>query len=310
MKIACIGEAMVELSLHAESLSASVGYAGDTLNAAVYLQRTLLEENTSSAESVCYVTALGKDKFSGQIIQLMKNESLNTSLLAYSKDRVPGLYAIDTDDQGERSFTYWRDQSAARMLFTAQVGPAMQILDDASLIYYSGISLAIMPVDIRQLWLEYLQTYRLKGHGLVAFDSNYRPNLWVSQTEAQEAMRLAYQCCDIALPSIDDEMMLFNETDQSQTLDRLRDFGVSRGALKRGALGALDLSDFSEHLDQSVSEQAVTVVDSTAAGDSFNGAYLAGVAMDKPVSRCLAMGHECALRVIACKGAIVPRDQW
>lgn len=310
MKIACIGEAMVELSLRADNLSASVGYAGDTLNVAVYLQRTLLSQSAASAGDVSFVTAVGKDKFSHEIVKLMQDESLDTSLVAYSEDRVPGLYAIDTDDKGERSFTYWRDQSAARLLFTSHTGPSMHALDDASLIYYSGISLAIMPEDIREQWLDYLQAYRNSGKGLVAFDSNYRPRLWRNQSEAQEAIRKAYQCCDIALPSMDDEMMLFDESEESQTLSRLRDFGVTRGALKRGAQGALDLSGSSHEADASVFKQAVTVVDSTAAGDSYNGAYLAGMAQAKPVSECLVMGHECAVRVIGCKGAIVPREDW
>lgn len=301
---------MVELSLRADNVSASIGYAGDTLNVAVYLQRTLLSQCAGHAGDVSFVTALGKDKFSHEIVQLMHDESLDTALVAYSKNRVPGLYAIDTDDNGERSFTYWRDQSAARLLFSSHTGPRMHALDEVSLIYYSGISLAIMPPDIRQQWLDYLQGYRKSGKGLVAFDSNYRPALWAEQREAQEAICMAYQCCDIALPSMDDEMMLFDETEQAQTFARLHNFGVKRGALKRGALGAIDLSSASNEADANAPSQAINVVDSTAAGDSYNGAYLAGIVQGKSVSECLALGHECAVRVIGHQGAIVPRKDW
>ena len=307
MQIACIGEAMVELAMAGTDSSAKVGFAGDTLNTAVYLQRSLEAANASTEHTVSYVTAIGCDNFSDQMLSLMERENLNTDLVQRNEHRVPGLYAISTDDQGERSFTYWRDQSAARTLFSADTGPDFQRLLDYDLIYYSAISLAILPDSVKQQWLSFLETYRNQQGKLVAFDSNYRPRLWESVAHARQNTKAAFVRCDIALPSIDDEMALFNDETSEAVLARLQGYGVNRGVLKRGVAGPVDFSNptISHNLPA-----ATTIVDSTAAGDSFNGAYLAGTVLGKSAKQCIADGHHCAMRVIGFPGGIIDRSLW
>lgn len=297
MKIACIGEAMIELSLVNGSSDASVNYAGDTFNTAVYLKR-----NATPQLDVHYITALGTDTFSDQIVSKIESEQLNTEYLARTPDRVPGLYAINTDDQGERSFTYWRDQSAARLLFSDQVGPDMRSLLDFDVIYYSAITLAILPVAVKEQLLTILAEYRTMPDKRVCFDSNYRPRLWASQDEARHYTTHAWQNCDIALPSADDEMDLYGDSDEAAVVDRLHRFGVERGALKRGATGPIDLG--SNPVDVEFPTVS-NVVDSTAAGDSFNGAYLAKLLEGGSSSDAMLAGHRCASHVIQFKGAIV-----
>jgi 2-dehydro-3-deoxygluconokinase len=142
-RVASIGECMVELTLPAESGSARVGFAGDTLNTAVYIKRSV------PAVSVAYVTALGTDALSERMIDFFRGEDLDTGLIERRPDRAPGLYAISTDASGERSFTYWRENSAARTLFEppAEVTPAR--LEGSDLIYLSGITLAVMSARAR-----------------------------------------------------------------------------------------------------------------------------------------------------------------
>lgn len=307
MKTACIGEAMVELSLKAGRSEANIGFAGDTLNTAAYLQRTLEDNGVDGEHSVSFVTALGTDSFSQQIVALIESENISAQSVRYCSDRVPGLYAINTDDAGERTFTYWRDQSAARTLFTKETGPDFNELLDFDLLYYSAISLAIMPEEIKTQWLEFLEHYRTLPGKKVAFDSNYRPKLWASTEQAQQFIKAAYLQCDIALPSVDDEMAAFTETSKNDVLSRLASYGINCGVLKCGAQGPVDLANVNTVFDLPLASK---VVDSTAAGDSFNGAYLAGVMSQKKQSESIAQGHACAMRVIGHRGAIVERKIW
>ncbi|MDG2231893.1 MAG: PfkB family carbohydrate kinase, partial [Paracoccaceae bacterium] len=106
MKIAVIGEAMIEMSITGDQ--AQLGVAGDTLNTAIYLKRA------APQIEVDYITRLGRDSFSKRIKNFIADQFLGTSAIETDDDRVPGLYAITTNAQGERSFSYWRDQSAAR----------------------------------------------------------------------------------------------------------------------------------------------------------------------------------------------------
>jgi 2-dehydro-3-deoxygluconokinase len=299
MKIACIGEVMIELALTSGSQDAHVGVAGDTFNTAVYLKRTGGEHL-----DVAYITVLGTDSFSDQIIHSINSEHIDTHLIPRSSQRVPGLYAISTDERGERSFTYWREQSAARLMFDDSTGPLFNVLDAFDVLYYSAITLAILPPAVRKSFLAYLAEFRALPGRRVAFDSNYRPRLWHSQDEARHYVSSSWQHCDIALPSLDDEMALFGDADETAVMHRLRTCGVITGAIKRGAQGPLDLQS---PATTPAFESVNLVVDSTAAGDSFNGAYLACLLDGGNPVQAMQAGHDCASHVVQHRGAIVEK---
>ena len=87
-----------------------LGYAGDTLNTAWYM-RALLPEDWE----VDYVTALGDDMYSGQMRAFIDKAGIGTGHIQTIEGRRPGLYMIH-QDKGDRHFTYWRGQSAAKLL--------------------------------------------------------------------------------------------------------------------------------------------------------------------------------------------------
>ena len=284
---------MVELSLDEGGSTARVGVAGDTLNAAVYLRRNW-------PGHVAYVTALGQDAMSDRIAGFVAGESISTDFIARSADHMPGLYSITTDTEGERSFSYWRSASAARMVFQDGVGPDIAALAEFDAVALSAIALAILPVEMRRHLLATLDLWRQEADGLVIFDSNYRPRLWQDRAEAQAAIEAAWAITDIGLPSVDDEQAIFGDRDAAAVLARLNGLGVTLGALKRGEAGPLPL-DKSE-IDQAY-PPADSVVDTTAAGDSFNGGFLARWADGGTLAEALMAGHQCAAQVVGVRGA-------
>lgn len=306
IRVAAIGEIMVELSVgDGNDVETQLNFAGDTANTAVYLKRQAQE-----GVDVAYVTVVGRDLLSERIIQFLKAESLQTQLINRHPTRPPGLYAISVDEKGERSFIYWRDNSAARTLFqTLPDSDAQAIntavfdqLNDFDIVYFSGITLAILSDESRDRLLDWLPAYRQNG-GRVAFDSNYRPALWSSQLQAQQAIGRAWSECDIALPSLDDEQALYADQDENDVLQRLKGSGVRQGVLKRGATGPLPIDSTVELEPQPVASR---VVDTTAAGDSFNGAYLAARLAGVDEAEAIRRAHQCSVAVIGSRGAIVP----
>jgi 2-dehydro-3-deoxygluconokinase len=288
---------MVELTLpRADGEGSRVGFAGDTLNAAVYLKRSAPELE------VAYVTALGTDPLSERMVGFFAAEGLDTSLIERRPDRVPGLYAISLDAAGERSFTYWRDSSAARTLFLAPAVVTPDRLRGFDLVYLSGISIAVLAPEARAALRAFLEGFRAAG-GRVAFDSNYRPRLWPDVATARRETSAFWQITDIGLPSLDDELALFGERGEAEVLARLAAAGLRRGALKRGPGGPLPLGPAGP---LPAFPPAARVVDTTAAGDSFNGAYLAALMRGEPEAVCLAAGHAMASEVIGHQGAITP----
>ncbi len=297
--VACLGEVMIELSNAGDDL-VKVGVAGDTYNSAVYLARLL----DGVGPKVAYVTALGTDPYSDRILDQMRGHNIDGSFVERRADKMPGLYAIETDDEGERSFFYWRETAAARTLFAEPAEVTLEKLMDVSMLQISGISMAILPPGTREKIIAWLPSYRAAG-GIFVYDSNYRPRLWEDVETARDVNMRMWSEADIALPSVDDEMALFGDKNEAEVLARLRDFGVQFGALKRGAEGPVDLSGDVT----GASYPAVTkIIDTTAAGDSFNAGYLAALLKGGSTAEALRGGHDMAAKVIQVKGAIIPKE--
>ena len=198
-RICCIGECMIEMSqVDLSHATARLGFAGDTLNTAVYLSR--LGFDTS------YVTLVGRDAFSDQMLRMMADEGLDVSCVGRHPTRLPGVYSITVDPAGERSFHYWRDRSAARRLFSDR-SVSLDALSGFDVIYLSGITLAILPTRVREKSTRRLAELGRSGKTIV-FDSNYRPRLWRSPQAARDAFTEMWRCTAIGLPSFDDETRL------------------------------------------------------------------------------------------------------
>jgi 2-dehydro-3-deoxygluconokinase len=285
-RIACIGEAMIELSMDGDQ--AHLAVAGDTLNTAIYLKRSWPHV------AVDYVTCLGQDMLSKRIVEFIAANDLGHANIQRIAHKSPGLYAINTAPDGERSFTYWRGDSAARQMFS---DADFRVLEQFDGLYLSGITLAILPQNIRLALLEWLYAAPVQ----VIFDSNYRAHLWEDRATAQKIIAAFWQRADIALPSIDDEMDLFGET-ETQIAQRFFTQAKS-GALKRGARGPLSLGEPVDAQYEPVTE----VLDTTAAGDSFNGGYLGALLAGKGQAAALQAGHAMAARVVQFRGAIIPK---
>ena len=300
IRIASIGECMIELR-HRSETELELSYGGDTLNTAVYLAR-LLEARDAAVD---YVSAVGEDPYSDQMLALWRSEGVGTGHVTRLPDRLPGLYTIRTDERGERTFTYWRSSSAARHMLRDPHGPDLQnALAHHDLLYVSGITLGILDPPQRGTLLELAERVRANG-GRVVFDSNFRVAGWPEPEIARRTFDEMLRRADIALPTLEDEQRLFAVGDVAECIGRLRDLGVAEVAVKRGELGChLAAPDF----EGPVRTDPVQMVDSTAAGDSFNAGYLAARLTGQGPQDAARLGNRLAAVVIQHRGAIIPKD--
>jgi 2-dehydro-3-deoxygluconokinase len=292
LELTAIGEVMAELRQDFERRW-DVGFAGDTFNTAVYCARAM------PPGAVSFVSRIGEDPLSQGFREFAAAEGVLTKHVAIDPDRNIGIYSVKTDDEGERSFNYWRETSAARHLFDGGVVD----FPPAKVLYFSAITLAVLSPEGRARLLVALADMQSLHGCLIAFDSNFRPRLWEGIEAARENVSLAWAMADIALPSIDDELALFDEHDEVSILARFSQKRWVAGALKRGNRGPIPLA--SPNMKLPVFEAARNVVDTTAAGDSFNGAYLAAFLQSKNELTRLKAGHECATNVVGRSGAII-----
>jgi 2-dehydro-3-deoxygluconokinase len=238
------------------------------------------------------------------MLKMWQDEGIATELVARLPGRLPGLYTIHTDDRGERSFTYWRSASAARdVLRDKRAEEVAAALAGYDLLYLSGITLSILDPAQRAALLAIADRIRAHG-GRVAFDSNYRPVGWPSPEAARAAFEEMLARVDIALPTLDDEQALYGMKDASECAERLRRRGVAEIAIKLGKAGCFLSS--AKFADEIPAEPVDKVVDSTAAGDSFNAGYLATRLFGGDPRAAARLGNRLAARVIAHPGAIIP----
>ncbi|MDQ1703084.1 MAG: 2-dehydro-3-deoxygluconokinase [Frankiaceae bacterium] len=285
---------MIELTHHDGDML-RFGFAGDTYNTAVYLARNAPHDSVS----IDYVTVIGDDWYSDRMLDAMQSEGIGDVAITRLPGRSPGLYLVRTSEHGERSFTYYRDTSPARTLFDT----ADADLSSYDMVYLSAITLQILTPEARERLWAALATVRANG-GRVAFDTNYRPAGWSSVQDARSAIERTLTITDIALPTLNDEQLLYDDLDADACLDRIAASGVPEIVVKDGPNGCVVHDPSTRELVAGV--VAESVVDTTAAGDSFNGAYLAArLAGATPVAAAAA-GHAMAVVVIGHPGAIVP----
>lgn len=291
--ITVIGEAMLELS-RGEGDSWNLRYGGDVINTAVHLAR--------AGDRVRLASALGVDPMSAQLLAQWAAEGVDTTLVIAAQDRLPGLYAIETDATGERSFHYWRSDAAARRMFALPQSAAMVAqAAQSDLLYFSLITLAILPDEGREALLALCAQVKANG-GRIAFDGNYRARLWHDNATARHWRDRAIAMCDIGLPTLADEVEMGEADDAADAAAR---WGAGAGreiVVKLGGEGCL-VGD--EHVPI---PQKLTVIDSSGAGDAFNGGYLhARLGHAKPREAALA-GHRLAGWNIERRGAIPAKD--
>lgn len=300
IKVAAIGECMIEM-LPQDGGLYKCGYAGDTFNMAQYL--AWIGENVQ----VSYVTALGADRFGREMLQVWQDNNIDTSLVMSSTEKSSGLYFADTDENGNRDYTFFRSDSAAKQMFNLpDSGRVFETVLTYDVVYASAITMMILNETDRQKLIDLFKTAREKGIKTV-FDTNYRAAGWKSADDAATWMTFILRHTDIALPTDDENRTVFGDKDAQETIDRIKALGVPEIAVKCGKEDCL-----SHHKGQQTRVAAakdVKIADTTSAGDSFNAAYLYGRLNGLSPEEAAKWGHELASIVIQHRGALIPRDK-
>ncbi len=293
--IASVGECMIELA-GADAGMWRMGFAGDTFNT-LWALKALAEAD----RPVDYVSAFGDDPFSRDQTRFFAEHGIGTAASPVIAGARPGLYAI-TLTGAERSFTYWRADAAARRLADEPLALAKS-LENRALVYFSGITLAILGEPARNTLLDALKVTRAAG-ALIAFDPNYRPRLWPEVETARVAIEQALGATDIALPTFPDEQALFGDANPRAAAERIAELGVAEIVVKNGEDAAMILSDGKQEAVPAI--HVPSPVDTTGAGDSFNGAYLAARLAGIDAIEAARKAHSVAAAVVQVRGALAP----
>jgi len=297
-RVIAIGEAVIEMARGNDGrLGTACG--GDTFNTAIYLAR--------AGADVAYATALGDDPYSDSIVAMAAAEGVKTDLMLRVPGRLPGLCIVETGNRGERRVRSWRGEAPARELFELpEWNRIAESMVSARLIYFSGITLSLYTNTGLGRLLAIIEMARQQG-AKVAFDGNFRPRDWKGDLpRARTVCMEALKRTDVALPTFDDEAVLWGDPSPEATVERLQAFGIGEIVVKNGPNSALVAAG--GHREFIPPAEIVEPVDATATGDSFNAAYIATrLAGDNP-ALAAAAGHKLAAEKVRQRGAIMPRN--
>lgn len=287
---------MIEL-MRTSKDSMAQSYAGDVYNTAVYLKRAFADVN------VGIMSAVGEDALSLDMIERFGSESINSELVFKSDTRNAGMYLIQTDDEGERTFTYWRENSAARTVMAYVDKYVTAELSQSDVFFFSGISLAVIePQDRDALW-SLISTLKANGVQII-FDPNYRARMWSTPAEAKLQFEKAFRLSDMVLPGIDDFAQLYGIDTFEGIIEFCQPFEISELVIKNGPEGVRVIT---ANQSENFAIQAVdNVVDTTSAGDSFNGLYVGARLQGLDIAQAVHLASKAAAVVIQHRGAIVP----
>ncbi len=302
IRFAAIGECMLEVQANGFG-PAVFSYGGDTFNTSVYLKRC---SNSVDIE-VSYATGLGTDQLSQSLLQTWQGLGLQLDEVEYIEGRLPGMYLIETDSHGERTFHFWRENSAARAYFQAPETALEKHATNYDCLYFSGITLAILDVPSRQRLFGLLN--RAKSNGCrVVFDNNFRPKLWPDRQLAQSVYLEAFASCHTAMITLDDHQAVFECASLDDALVHAQGLAMPEVVIKRGADATLVRPELNSEWLCIPTQFVQQVIDTTAAGDAFAAGYLSRRLCGHNAENAAIFGNTLAARVIQHRGALIPLE--
>lgn len=284
-----IGEIMLEMSDIGDGLYKK-SFAGDTFNVAHYINRV-----SGGAFEIGYLSAIGQDAISNACLDFVEKSGVSTAHIVRDENRTIGLFILSNDDRGEKQYSYWRGQAAARHLFDKK-----RDLSGFDYIYLSGITTAI--TENKENLLLSLKQAKDEG-AILTFDVNYRKLLW-SAEEASSFARRVFEIVDIVKISDEELEILY----PGQTIEHLSAlYGHAEWVLTCASEKAEVLKG-GEILASHCFVPIEKIVDSSAAGDAFIATYLHAKMTNNTMADAIERAHKVASQVVCHKGSIVPID--
>ena len=288
--ILAIGEPMIEFNQvcanHPEFLQ---GFGGDTSNAIIAAAR--------QGARTAYYTRVGVDAFGDRLLQLWREEAVDTAMVQRDAQAATGVYFV-THGAGGHQFSYLRAGSAASRMTPADL--PHDAIRQAQWLHVSGISQAISATACDAVF-EAIATARQAGVR-VSYDANLRLKLW-PLARASAIIRATVGMSDLFLPSLEDAQQFTGLADAQAILDWCWSAGARTVVLKLGKDGAIVATPGRQAL---VPGHTVQAVDATGAGDCFAGALLARLVAGDALEDAAQYANAAAALTTTGFGAVAP----
>jgi fructokinase len=253
--------------------------------------------------SAAFIGKVGRDAFGDYLLRCIGQSGVHTGAMVRGGEPTT-LAMVALDEKGNRSFSFYRSQTADVMLHQREVD--MEWIEGCRIFHFGSVSMTASPA--KETTLAAAGRAKSKGARL-SFDPNYRPPLWADAQTALLAMRQGLELADYVKLSDDEAVMLAGERDPEKAAAALAErYGFRFLAVTLGPAGCIGVSRAARVL---LPTYDVTTVDTTGAGDAFWGAVLhrllradKGALRETAVADILAFGNAAGALATTRHGAI------
>ena len=285
--ILCVGEILVDMI--AQENNGSISYlrkaGGAPFNVACAISKFGIDSS--------FVGSVGDDTIGKFLCSFIKKQNLKDYLIEENKNRNTTLAFVDLDEDGERSFCFYRKNTADYIL------PAIkeEMLDASNIVHIGSLMLS------HNEGIEYAKELISKAHlkgKLVSFDINFRTDIFENLEHAVKVYKEILELSDIVKFS-EEEVQIFNEEYVNSLKDKLVCISLGKDGSKY----------FYNDLNNTLPSIKVNPVDTTGAGDAFYAGILSqldGLAKEdwkkEKLDYAFSFGNICGALNTLGKGAI------
>ena len=248
-----------------------------------------------------FLGQVGDDAFGHFLENALNSYRVDTQYLLKHPTAKTALAFVMLDDDGERSFSFYRDKSAD-ILFTSSQIP-IDIFNTQDFVHFCSNTLTTS--DIAATTQAVIKLAK-KNKSIVSFDVNLRQNLWsVGQADIVLVNKFVNQANVLKFSK--NELIYLADGNEKNYIDKLLQNSCQLLVVTNDGEAIEYYSQF--HKGQ-VFPPKVDVVDTTAGGDAFSGGLLFKLSQAKSWQNILkddTQLHELVTFAVACGAHTVAR---
>lgn len=259
--VVAMGELLIDFTQNGVSSQGNplfeANLGGAPCNVLAMLQK--LGRNTA------FIGKVGKDAFGNQLAKALKETGIATEGLCFDEEVHTTLAIVQTKEDGDRDFSFYRKPGADIMLTSEEVKE--EWIQNTKIFHFGSLSLTDEP--IRTTTRKAIETAKKAGI-CISYDPNLRLPLWESEELAKEQICYGLKQCQILKISDNELVWLTGEKDYDQAVRMLKDeFSIPLILLSLGKDGSLAYcGDVKAQMPALLQKNTI---ETTGAGDTFMG---------------------------------------
>lgn len=233
--------------------------------------------------STAIISGVGKDDFGENILRRLKKDGVDISRVLISDQGNTGVAFVTYFADGERKFLFYMDNSPCVM---AKAPEDLTGLEDAKYMHIMGCSL-MSSVDFANEIVKTMMMMKERGVK-ISFDPNVRLEM-MRDPVVLEILKKVFDNASILMPGVAELKMLSGEEDLQKAIAKVfENKNLELLVLKNGSKGSRIYTREGLALEQGIYK--VEQLDATGAGDSYDAAFICGLAEGKTLLEAARMG--------------------